>query len=181
MSRDTCQRCPETSQRAGEGTRTPNHLFTRSGPDVQGRASTPVAWRNGAEKVPDVWLRCCHGCCQPRHGRCRLLASQLAKDVRSHAALAPASIATSLPERLPRPHLGLVHRLYRVRAPPNTGYGHGTGNSPLRSSPLRAPLSGRTADGSYGRFLYTAAGRDEGKQDSKSAQRMPRSTGLLCR
>ena len=29
MSQDTCQRCPETSQRAGEGTRTPNLLFTR--------------------------------------------------------------------------------------------------------------------------------------------------------
>jgi hypothetical protein len=27
MSQDTCQQCPETSQRAGEGTRTPNLLF----------------------------------------------------------------------------------------------------------------------------------------------------------
>jgi len=51
--------------------------------------------RNGAEKVPEVWLCCCHGCCQPRHDRCRLLASQLAKDVRSHAALAPAGIGHS--------------------------------------------------------------------------------------
>src|SRR5829696_228916 len=115
-------------------------LFTRSGHDVQGRASPPVAWRNGAEKVPDVWLRCCHGCCQPRHDRCRLLASQLAKDVRFHAASLPPASATSLPERLPRPHPGyLVHRLYRVGAPPNTGYGQGTENSPLRSFPLRAP------------------------------------------
>jgi hypothetical protein len=31
MAQDTCQQCPETSQsqRAGEGTRTPNLLFTR--------------------------------------------------------------------------------------------------------------------------------------------------------
>jgi hypothetical protein len=33
-----------------------------------------------------------------------------------------------------------------------TDYGHGTESSPLRSSPLQVPLTGRTGDGSYGRF-----------------------------
>src|SRR5215212_12068701 len=52
---------------AGEGTRTPNHLFTRSGHNVQGRTSTPEVWPDGAEKAPEVRLRCCHGCCQLGH------------------------------------------------------------------------------------------------------------------
>ena len=59
------------------GTRTPNHLFTRSRHNVQGRASTPEVWRHGAEKAPEVRLRCCPCCCQLQHDRLTAVRGQL--------------------------------------------------------------------------------------------------------
>src|SRR5215212_7282226 len=61
--------------RAGEGTRTPNHLFTRSRRNVQGCASTPGVWHNGPRKALEVPLRCCQGCCQPGHDHLQPLAA----------------------------------------------------------------------------------------------------------
>jgi hypothetical protein len=90
MSRDTCQRCLETSQRAGEGTRTPNLLFTRQLRYRLRHASTTTVSPSGRAST--------------RSGRYlhQVLTSSCASDVRAIRLAAPltASDAT-VPTRRP--------------------------------------------------------------------------------